>query len=92
MNLNKSSVIVFRKGGFWGRKEKWFYGDSELHVVNKYKYLGLFFSTKLNFNAAVRDLSGKARNAVMRVLSVLYTIESHSLDLCVKLFDFIVWC
>ena len=47
----------------------------------------MFCSTKLNFNAAVRDLSCKAKNAVMRVLSVLYRIESHSLDLFVKLFD-----
>ena len=90
VNLNQSSVIVFRKGGFWGRKDKWFYGNSELHVVNKYKYLNLFFFTKLNFNAVVRDLSGKAKTAVMRVLSVLYRIESHSLDL--KFADFIVWC
>ena len=56
-------------------------------IVNKYKYLGLFFSTKSNFNAAVRDFSGKAKNAVMRVLSVLYRIESYSLGLFVKLFD-----
>ena len=56
-------------------------------IVKKYKYFGLFFSTKSNFNAAVRDFSGKAKNAVMRVLSVLYRIESHSLDLFVKLLD-----
>ena len=70
VNLNISSVIYFRKGGCFGRKEKWFYGDSEPNVVNK--YLALFCSIKLNFNAAVRDLSGKAKNTVMRVLSVLY--------------------
>ena len=70
VNLNKCSVIVFRKGGFLDRKEKWFYGDSELQVVNKYKYLGMFFSIKLNFNAAGRDLFCKAQNAFMCVLSV----------------------
>ena len=26
VNLNKSSVIVFRKGGFWGRKRNYFMG------------------------------------------------------------------
>ena len=36
----------------------------------------------------VRNLSGKAKNAVLRVLSVLYRTEGHSLDLFVKLFDF----
>ena len=85
MNLNKSGIIVFRKGGFGCRKEKWFYGDRELQVVSK--YLGLYFSIKLSFNVAVRDLSGKAQNAVMPVLSILYKLDNHSRELVVNLLD-----
>ena len=48
----------------------------------------MFFSIKLSFHAAVRNLSGKAKNAVIGVLSILYRLESHALGLCVKLFDF----
>ena len=40
VNLGKSKVIVFRKGGFLAAKEKWFLAGAVLEVVNKYKYLG----------------------------------------------------
>ena len=40
-----------------------------MEVVNKYMYLGLYFSTKFRFNATVPDLFGKAKNAIMRVYS-----------------------
>ena len=35
VNLDKSKVIVFRKGGFLAAKEKWFLGGAVLEVVNK---------------------------------------------------------
>ena len=43
-NFEKSKVIEFRKGGFFGdSRERWFWNDQKLEVVNTYKYLGLFF-------------------------------------------------
>ena len=42
VNLDKSKVMVFRKGGYLAAKERWFWGDQKLEVVNTYKYLGLF--------------------------------------------------
>ena len=38
VNLDKSKVIMFRKGGFLAAKEKWFLGGAVLDMVNKYKY------------------------------------------------------
>ena len=43
INLNKSKIIVFRKGGFLSAKEQWKIGKDKLEVVNSYKYLGLTF-------------------------------------------------
>ena len=51
VNLDKSKVIVFRKGGFLAVKEKWFFGGAVLEVVNNYKYLGLTFSSGHSFTA-----------------------------------------
>ena len=30
VNLNKTKIIVFRKGGFLGKNEKWFYSGNKL--------------------------------------------------------------
>ena len=45
VNMSKTKIIVFRKGGFFAANEVWRYGDEEVEVVNSYKYLGLYFTT-----------------------------------------------
>jgi hypothetical protein len=35
VNIDKTKVMVFRKGGFLGKHECWFYNGSKLEVVNK---------------------------------------------------------
>ena len=47
INTEKSKVMVFRKGGFLGKNEKWFLEGNEVEVVNSYTYLGYTFTTKL---------------------------------------------
>ena len=44
VNMSKTKIIVFRKGGFLAASEVWRYGDEEIEVVNSYKYLGLYFT------------------------------------------------
>ena len=53
VNLKKTKIVVFRKGGFLGEKEIWWYGQERIQVVNSYKYLGLHFTTKLSLTKAV---------------------------------------
>ena len=60
VNLDKSKVVVFWKGGFLGAREKWIFNGNKLEVVNAYKYLGLTFSTRLSFSAAVEDMAVRA--------------------------------
>lgn len=45
VNKRRTKVRVFRKR--WGiRKEKWKYNGRELEVVNEYKYLGFWCTTR----------------------------------------------
>ena len=62
VNLDKSKVMVFRKGGYLAAKERWFWGDQKLEVVNTYKYLGLIFSTGHSFTAGMEDITKYNRN------------------------------
>ena len=48
VNIDKSKVLVFRKGGHLAGIEKWHVGVKKLDVVTEYNYLGFLFSTKLN--------------------------------------------
>ena len=46
VNVNKNN-IVFRKRGYIGAREKWTYSGVVMPVVNMYKYLGIYFTTRL---------------------------------------------
>ena len=87
VNLDKSNIIVFRKGGYLGARERWVYGDSVMPVVNVYKYLGIYFSTKLNFSAACNDISSKAKRALLYVIQRLRQYDNSSLNVFLKIFD-----
>ena len=39
VNLDKTKIIVFRKGGFLGTHEKWYYNNLPLETLNEYNYL-----------------------------------------------------
>ena len=52
INLSKTKVMIFRKGGHLSVKEQWVFGNHRLEVVNSYKYGGFIFSTKLSFDVA----------------------------------------
>ena len=87
VNLQKSNIIVFRKGGFLGARERWTYNRMVMPVVNAYKYLGIYFSTKLTFTFACNDLVSRAKRALLCVMQRLITLENQSFKLYMKLFD-----
>ena len=87
VNMSKSNIIVFRKGGYLGARERWMYDSVVMSVVNVYKYLGVLFSTKLSFTATCCDLSSKAKNAALCIMQRLRMLNSNSLELFLKLFD-----
>ena len=87
VNLDKSKVVVFRKGGFLGAREKWIFNGNKLEVVNAYKYLGLTFSTRLSFSAAVEDMAVRAKKSTIEILATLNRIDCNSAEIFFKLFD-----
>ena len=87
VNLDKSNIIVFRKGGYLGEKEKWFYDGKLMPVVNIYKYLGIYMSTRLSFSAACRDVASKAKRALLYIIQKLRQHNCSSIQVFLKIFD-----
>ena len=52
LNISKTKIVVFRRGGIVKENEKWFYKGKKIDVVSYYKYLGLIFTSKLNWKLA----------------------------------------
>lgn len=87
VNLEKSNIVVFRNGGYLAANEKWVYGHNALKVVNSYKYLGIFLSTRNRFSATLEDLAKRAKKGVVAILRTLWSIGEHSPVIFFKMFD-----
>jgi hypothetical protein len=87
VNLEKTKIIVFRKGGFLAKHESWKYGDEQIQVVNSYKYLGLFFSTKLSMSHMMTGLASKAKMRTNQIVRCLYRLGNVHTQTFFKLFD-----
>ena len=71
INIEKTKVMVFRKGGHLGEKEVWYLGGQKLHVVNNNTYLGYTFTTMLSTNQSVNYLAMKGRKATLACVRAL---------------------
>ena len=87
VNMDKTNVVVFRKGGFLGKQEKWTYKNKEVEVVNSYKYLGVTFTTKLSFTASTSAFVSKAKKACYDILKSLKSIDCYDFRVFTTLFD-----
>ena len=85
VNMDKSNIVMFRKEGYLGARERWFYDDCMLRVVNSYKYLGICFSTRLSFHHACQDLVSRAKRALLRIMSKLYRTDCNSIEHFLKI-------
>ena len=55
--------------------------------VNVNKYLGVYFTTRLSFVSAYKDLASRAKNALSCILKTLRMLNSNSVEVFLKLFD-----
>ena len=79
--------MVFRKGGFLGRLEQWYYGEERIEVVNRYKYLGYTLTTKLSVDLALAEYAGKAKGRIVSIFRALYKLGKIDMGVFFKLFD-----
>ena len=87
VNLDKTKIIVFRKGGHLSRFEKWHYNHIPIEVVNTYNYLGITFSTRMSFTNMCLPLIAKAKRSINEILFSLRTLSHFDLSIFLKLFD-----
>ena len=86
-NMDKSKVVVFRKGGHLAGHDKWHIGNTSLEVVSEYSYLGPIFSTKLNNNVMLSRLATRGKIAFCRISSLLNRMNNTSYNILCKMFD-----
>ena len=87
VNLAKTKVVVFRKGGMLARGTSFMYGDEAIEIVNEYTYLGVTFSYKGVFSKASKNFIQKGKAALGSVWKVVFGGKMHSFEAKMTLFD-----
>ena len=87
VNLDKTNIVIFKNGGYIAKKKVWYYDGQSISVVNSYKYLGLFLTTRMTFSNAVDETANTARKGIIDILRTLWRRGNFSATIFLKMFD-----
>ena len=65
VNIEKTKVIVFRRGGVVKKNEHWTFDNDKVEVVSSYKYLGVTFAPFSNWSATQKTQVAQAEKTFL---------------------------
>uniref|UniRef100_A0A8C2BTG1 Reverse transcriptase domain-containing protein n=1 Tax=Cyprinus carpio TaxID=7962 RepID=A0A8C2BTG1_CYPCA len=77
VNLSKTKIMVYRRGGSLNKDEKWYFAGEHIEVVDCYKYLGMWFTPKLSWRKTRQLLASQGKKAM---LSLLRFVRKHKIS------------
>jgi len=87
VNLSKSKIMVFRKGGRVARDWTWTYAGQPIEVVNTYKYLGISIATNGSLHNHFKEKLAKAKNGINQSLCMLMKADIKSIQPFLRVFE-----
>jgi hypothetical protein len=87
VNINKTKVMIFKKGGRLPRNTRVIYDGSEIEIMNKFTYLGIVFSCGGSFEYTYEALSGQALKAIFKLKQYLQKFTNIDIKHKIDLFD-----
>ena len=87
VNKEKTKIMVFRKGGFLSKDEKWFFDGEKLEVVNKFCYLGYTFTSKISPKQGIDHLVQKGKRALLLLNKAFQKYKEMTFETYFKIFD-----
>lgn len=90
LNVNKSKIVKFKKGGGRETKSAWTWGDQEMEEVKEFKYVGYTFQRNNNPKAHIRNLTHEAMIAMKQIWSIGERKFKNNIKIKIMMFDSIV--
>ena len=69
VNIDKTKILVFKRGGAIARREKWYFNNNELEIVNGFTYVGVYFSNRLSMYKMADAMSIKSKKVLLYILN-----------------------
>ena len=80
VNVAKTKIMIFRKGGRLPENISVKYGDQELEIVNRFVYLGIVFTAGGSFSDTQSTLPCQALKAIFKLNKYLYKFTAKVLN------------
>ena len=90
VNIDKTKVMVFRRGGVLKRSEKWYYNGNQIQTVPYFKYLGVTFSSTGNWSRNNTLMGEQGQRALNYIRSIKLKLNSIPCEALCTMFDAMV--
>ena len=70
VNVEKTEIMIFRKGGVLNKLDQWFNAGNEIEIVNSFNYLGVLFSSGGSLNNTTKTTADKGLRAFMSLFNI----------------------
>ena len=90
LSLEKTKIVVFKKGRKLSRAEKWFYLGNRVEVVPEYKYLGVIFKYNGDWTHHIENAKMRADRACTALLKFVLKYRLLPVSFTLQLFDSVV--
>ena len=90
INIEKSAVVIFRKGGLLSINDHYFFGDTLLTVTNKYSYLGMLLSDRGKCDGLQKNIANCSTRALFKLYKDLHHLHNPKIHFQCELFDKII--
>ena len=87
VNTDKSKVVHFRRGRRQRTEFVFKVGDNVLELTEKYKYLGVIFSEKGDFNLNATNLAKGGGRALGSIITKLRNLKEFGINTYEKLYN-----
>ena len=87
VNIDKTKVLIFKKGGQLSRREKWYYNGHILETVNGFSYVGVHFTSNLSMYKMAESASIKAKRVLAYLLNSFNEFSYIPVKTFFKVFD-----
>jgi hypothetical protein len=67
INVTKTKIVVFKKGGKLSRDKKWSLGGEEIEIVKEIKYLGVVMDSRGTWDKERKQVAVRGKSALSSI-------------------------
>ncbi len=86
INRDKTKIVHFRKISVSRTKHEFNLGENNIEIVDKYKYLGIYFDECLDFKCTASMFAGAGGRPLGSIISKFKPLTNVGFDMYTKLY------